>query len=259
MEYQALIVEKRNRIGVITLNRPKVRNAVNAILVEELLDALRKFDEDPDVVVIILTGAGTTFCAGHDFSELHGRTLVELRRIFAKSAELLQTITDNSKTVIAAVNGYATAMGCALVGGCDLVIASEEAKFQTPGVNIGFACITPMAAIFRSVGRKKCLELIITGEAIDAHEAERIGLVNKVVPQKDLENAAFEMAEKIASKAPLAVQFGKQAFYAMADMEHNQAYKYAVEMISINADTEDGREGIAAFVEKRPPCPWQGR
>ena len=140
-----------------------------------------------------------------------------------------------------------------------MVIASEEAKFQTPGVNIGFACITPMAAIYRSVGRKKCLELVITGEAIDAGEAERIGLVNKVVPQENLEGEAIELAEKITSKAPLAVQFGKQAFYAMADMEHNQAYKYAVEMISINADTEDGREGIAAFIEKRPPRPWKGR
>jgi len=226
---------------------------------EEMIDALRKFDEDPGVAVIVITGAGTTFCSGHDFSELHGRSLTDFRRIFGKSVQVLQTIAAISKIVIAAVNGYATAMGCALAAGCDLVIASEEVKFQTPGVNIGFACVTPMAAIYRSIGRKKCLELIITGEAIDAGEAERIGLVNKVVPQKDLEDAVFELAEKIASKAPLAVQFGKQAFYVMADMEHNQAYKYAVEMISINADTEDGREGIAAFVEKRPPRPWKGQ
>ena len=259
MEYKTLIVDKRNRVGVITLNRPEVRNALNAILMEEMIDALQEFDRDPDVAAIIITGAGIAFCAGHDFSELHGRTLIDFRRTFGKSVQVLQTIAGISKTVIAAVNGYTTAMGCALVAGCDLVVASEEAKFQTPGVNIGFACVTPMAAIYRSVGRKKCLELIMTGEAIDASEAERIGLVNKVVPQKDLENAAFELAEKIASKAPLALQFGKQAFYAMADMEHNQAYKYAVEMISLNADTEDGREGIASFVEKRPLPAWKGR
>ncbi|MFC1941199.1 enoyl-CoA hydratase-related protein [Chloroflexota bacterium] len=259
MEYQTLIVEKKNRVGVITLNRPEVRNALNAQLSEEMIEALQGFDKDPDVVVIIITGAGAAFCSGHDFSELQGKTLTDFRRTFGKSVQVLQTMAGISKTVIAAINGYATAMGCALAAGCDLVVASEEAKFQTPGVNIGFACVTPMAAIFRSVGRKKCLELIITGEAIDANEAERIGLVNKVVPQKDLEKAVFELAEKIASKAPLALQFGKQAFYAMADMEYDQAYKYAVEMISLNADTEDGRGGMAAFLEKRPMPEWKGR
>ncbi len=259
MEYQTLLVEQRGKVGVITLNRPKVRNALNSQLMDEIVQALLKFDEDPRVTVVVLKGAGGTFCSGHDFAELHGKPLTDLRRTFGKSVQVLQTITAIKKVVIAAVNGYATAMGCALAAGCDLVIASEEAKFQTPGVNVGFACVTPMAAVYRSVGRKKCLELIITGEAIDAVEAERIGLVNKVVPQKDLEAAVFELAERIASKAPLALQFGKQAFYAMADMEHNQAYKYAVEMISINADTEDGREGMAAFVEKRPPQTWKGR
>ena len=258
MEYQTLLVEKRNRIGVITLNRPEVRNALNAVLTEELLDALRQFDEDPEVAAIVITGTGPVFCSGHDFSELRDKKLADLRRVFGKSVRLLQAIAANRKVVIAAVNGHATAMGCALAAGCDLVVASEEAKFQTPGVNIGFACVTPMAAIYRSVGRKKTLELIITGEAIDAREAERIGLVNKVVPHQNLEKAVFELAEKIATKAPLALQFGKQAFYTMADMEHNQAYQYAVEMISINADTEDGREGIASFIEKRPHRPWKG-
>ena len=259
MEYKMLIVEKRERVGVITLNRPKVRNALSAALMGEMLDALRKFDEDPGVGAIVIRGAGDTFCSGHDFSEIRGKTLADFRRTFGKSVQILQTIAAISKVVIAAVNGYATAMGCALAAGCDLVVASEEAKFQTPGVNIGFACVTPMAAIYRSVGRKKCLEMILTGDVISATEAERIGLVNKVVPQKDLENAAFELAEKITGKVPLAVQFGKQAFYTMADMEHNQAYKYAVEMISANADTEDGREGVDAFMGKRPPHPWKGR
>lgn len=259
MEYQAIIVEKKNQVGIITLNRPQVRNALNATLTGEMIRALHQFDDDSEVRAIILKGAGPAFCAGHDFAELHGKTLADFRRTFGHSVKLLQVMHGLKKPVIAAVHGWATAMGCALAGGCDLVIAAEDALFQTPGVNLGFACVTPMAGIFRSIGRKKCLELILTGEAINAHEAERIGLVNRVVPREKLEEAALELAEKIASKAPLAVQFGKQAFYTMADMEHNQAYKYAVEMISANADTEDGREGMAAFVEKRPPHPWQGR
>lgn len=259
MEYKTLIIEKKNRVGIITLNRPKVRNALDATLTAELLDALRQFDEDNEVQAIILKGAGAAYCSGHDFSELQGKSLVELREVFGKSIKVLQAIATSKKVVIAAVHGYASAMGCALVAGCDLAVASDDAKFQTPGVNIGFACVTPMAAIYRSIGRKKCLELIMTGDAIDAQEAERIGLVNKIVPAAGLDNAVMELAEKIASKAPLALQFGKKAFYTMADMEHNQAYSYAVEMISMNADTEDGREGMASFVEKRPHRPWKGR
>jgi len=259
MEYQNLIIEKKDKIGKITLNRPRVGNALNGPLTGELLDALRRFDGDPEILVLIITGAGTMFCSGHDFSDLHGKNGAELRRVFGKSVEVMETISAINKVVIASVNGLATAMGCALAAACDLAIASEQAKFQTPGVNIGFSCVTPMAAIYRSVGRKKCLELVLTGEAIDAREAERIGLVNKVVPHPDLEKATLEWAEKIASKAPLALQFGKKAYYAMANMQHQQAYKYAVEMISLNADTEDGREGMAAFIEKRAPRPWKGR
>ena len=156
MEYSAVIMEKKNGVGVITLNRPEVRNALSAVLMDEMLDALRKLDEDSEVGAIIITGAGPVFCAGHDLAELQGKNLAALRRTFNRSVRILRTIADINKVVIAAVNGLASAMGCALVAGCDLVVASGEAKFQTPGVDIGFACITPMAAISRSVGRKKC-------------------------------------------------------------------------------------------------------
>ncbi len=256
--YQVIMVEKNCRIGILTLNRPEVRNALNAQLTAELLDALQEMGDDSEVGAVILKGAGKSFCSGHDFSELIGKTLMEYRAIFGKSVRILEAMADMGKPVIAAVHGHATAMGCALAAGCDLAIASEDALFQTPGVNIGFACITPMAGIYRSLGRKKCLELILTGDAISAREAERNGLVNRVVPREKLEETAMEMAEKIAAKAPLAVRMGKQSFYGMADMEHRKAYAYAIEMISINASTEDGQEGMDAFREKRTPQ-WKGR
>jgi len=256
--YRTIIVERNRRTGILTLNRPEVRNALNAQLTEELLDALHRMENDSEVGAVILKGAGKSFCSGHDFSELIGKTLMEYRAIFAKSVRILEAIAGMGKPVIAAVHGHATAMGCALAAGCDLAIASEDAIFQTPGVNIGFACITPMAGIYRCMGRKKCMELILTGDPIDACEAERSGLVNRVVPREKLEETAMEMAEKIAGKAPLAVRLGKQSFYQMADMEHSKAYAYAIEMISINAATEDGREGMDAFREKRM-AQWKGR
>ncbi len=259
MEFQLTVIEEKDRVGIIAMNRPKVRNALNSQMMDEILCALWRFNADANIGAVILKGLGPAFCAGHDFTELSGKPLGHIRETFGKSVKVLQTMSGITKPVIAAVHGIATAMGCALAAGCDLVIASEDARFQTPGVNLGFACISPMAALFRSVGRKKCLEMILTGEAIDANEAERIGLVNKVVSTEKLDDTALELARNLATKAPLAVQLGKEAFYTMADMEHNQAYAYAAEMISINADTEDGQEGIAAFVEKRPHEPWRGR
>lgn len=259
MEFQLTIVEEQDKVGIIALNRPERRNALNLQMMDEMLCALRQFDANPHIGAVILKGLGPAFCAGHDFNELSGKPLGDIRQTFSKSVKVLQAMAAIAKPVVGAVHGIATAMGCALAAGCDLVVASEDATFQTPGVDIGFACISPMAALFRSVGRKKCLEMILTGRSIDANEAERIGLVNRVVPRDTLEHEALEFAGNLAHKAPLAVQLGKQAFYTMADMEHNQAYAYAAEMISINADTLDGHEGMAAFIEKRPHQPWQGR
>ena len=259
MKYQTVTVETRKRVGIITLNRPEMRNALNPQLVAEMLDALQELEDDPKIGAIIIRGAGSSFCSGHDFSELQGKTVLELRRIFRKSLHLIETIAAMSKPVIAAVHGYATAMGCALAAGCDLVVASEDALFQLPGTSHGAACISPVAVVSRSVGRKKCLELLLTADPISADQAEKAGLVNKVVSPEELHNAVMELAEKLASKAPLALQLGKQAFYTMSDMEQSQAYSYAAEMISINFDTEDGREGIASFIEKRKPHPWKGR
>ena len=259
MKYQTILIEKKRRVGIITLNRPERRNALSAQLVTEMLDALHELDDDSKIGAIVIRGAGSSFCSGHDFSELVGKNVLELRRKFRKSLHLMETIAAISKPVIAAVHGYATAMGCALAAGCDLVIAAEDALFQLPGTSLGAACISPAAVVCRTVGRKKCVELLLTADPITADEAERAGLVNRVVPPAELDAAAEELAEKLAGKAPLALQLGKEAIYNMLDMEQGKAYDYAAEMISINFDTEDGGEGAASFLEKRKPRPWKGR
>jgi len=259
MSYETVIVERKQRTGIIILNRPERRNALNDQLVGELLSALRELEDDPDIRVIIIKGAGKIFCSGHDFSELVGKNLVELRRKFRRSLFLMETIQAMRKPVIAAVHGYASAMGCALVAGCDLVVAADNTQFQLPGINLGAACISPAAVISRTMSQKKCLELLLTGDNISAIEAEKAGLVNRVVPAEKLDDVVTELVDKLASKAPLALEFGKQAFYTMLGMTERQAYNYAAGMIAINFDTEDGREGIASFMEKREPRPWQGR
>jgi enoyl-CoA hydratase/carnithine racemase len=259
VKYHDIIVESEGRVALITLNRPEKRNALSTRLVTEMLGVLNELDNDPNIGAIILRGSGDSFCSGHDFSELQGKNVLELRRVFKRSLHLIEAIAALSKPVIAAVHGYATAMGCALAAGCDLVVAVEDALFQLPGASNGAACISPAAVVGRSIGRKKCLELILTGDPISAEQAERAGLVNRVVPQGELENAARELAQRLAGNAPLALQLGKEAVYAMSDMAQGQAYRYAAEMISINIDTEDGREGIEAFMEKRKPRPWKRR
>ena len=259
VKYQAILIEKKERVGIITLNRPDRRNALSAQLVSEMLEALHELDDDPTIGAIIIKGSGGSFCSGHDFSELEGKNVMELRRVFRNSLHLVETMAAISKPVIAAVHGYATAMGCALAAGCDLVIAAEDALFQLPGTSLGAACISPAAVVCRSIGRKKCLELLLTADPISADQAEKAGLVNRVVPLERLNDAAEELARKLADKAPVAVQLGKEAFYTMLDMEQSRAYRYAAEMISINFDTEDGREGMASFMEKRKPRPWKGR
>jgi enoyl-CoA hydratase/carnithine racemase len=259
VKYQTIITEIENRVGIISLNRPEKRNALSTQLMTEMLHALKELEDKPEVGAIIIRSSGDNFCSGHDFSELQGKSVLELRQVFGRSLHLVETIAALRKPVIAAVRGYATAMGCALAAGCDLVIASEDALFQLPGTSFGAACISPAAVVCRSMDRKKCLELLLTADPISAHQAEKSGLINRVVRAEELDSAAEELAEKIASKAPLAVQLGKQAFYNMIDMEESKAYSYAAEMISINFDTEDAREGIASFIEKRKRQPWRGR
>lgn len=258
MNYRNLLVETRNKVATITLNRPEKRNALSSELMSELLDCLQQMKENPEVNVLVIKGAGAAFCSGHDLTELVGKDSTSYRATFDRSVRIMEAITNLPKPVIAAVHGYASAAGLQLVAACDLVVASEDSRFETPGVRIGLFCITPMVSLSRSVGRKKALELLLTGEPTDAKEAERIGLVNKVVPRDKLEEATMELAEKIANVSPVPLSFGKQAFYAAADMEYLRAFHYAKEMIVLNNLTEDAQEGISAFLEKRTPH-WKGR
>lgn len=258
MNYRNIMIETRGNVATVTLNRPEVRNALSGEMMDELLDCLIYVEESSEIHVLIIKGAGTSFCSGHDLSELVGRDAASYRATFDKSVKITEAITNLSKPVIAAVHGYASAAGCQLAVACDLMVTSDDAHFETPGVKIGLFCVTPMVALSRSVGRKKSLEMLLTGEPIDAREAERIGLVNRVVPRQRLEEAAMELAEKIASKSAFTVGFGKRTFYAAADMGYETAFRYAEEMMVLNNLAEDAQEGISAFLEHRMPA-WKGR
>jgi len=256
--YEHLLVEVKDAIARVTMNRPERRNALSLGLMQEMTACLRDLGKARDVHAIILAGAGPAFSAGHDLSEMTNRTVNEYRQIFDTCVELMATIQTIPQPVIAEVHGIATAAGCQLVATCDLVIASEQAKFATPGVKIGLFCSTPMVALTRCIGRKRALEMLMTGKAIDANTAMEWGLVNHVVPATELQSATLDLAQQITAASPLTLGLGKQAFYAQIDLDQPKAYAYTKEVMSLNAMAEDAQEGIGAFLEKRAPC-WQGK
>jgi enoyl-CoA hydratase/carnithine racemase len=255
--YEHILVHA-GAITTITLNRPERRNALSLEMMHELMQALRTCAQQPQTRVVILAANGPAFSAGHDLRELVGRDLNAYRDIFDVCTQLMTTVQDIPQPVIARVQGIATAAGCQLVATCDLAVAVESARFATPGVNIGLFCTTPMVALTRAIGRKRALEMLLTGVAIDAHTAEAWGLVNRVVAASRLEEVTNGLAEQIASASRLTVRIGKQAFYAQIDLDQPKAYAYAKEVMSMNALAADAQEGMAAFVEKRPAC-WKGR
>lgn len=258
MEYQTVIVERRNHIGLITLNRPEQLNSFSLQLASELNNALRGLDEDPQIRVIIIKAAGRAFCAGIDVSELTGKNIMEIRNWIKAMDEHNITISNMKKPVIAAVQGVAVANGCGLVAACDLAIAAEDARFGTTAINVGLFCFAPGLNVLRSVGRKRALGLLLTGDIIPASEAERIGLVNKVVPRGKLEEAVMELAEKLAGKSPIALQMGKSAFYKMSEMGYEEALAYLGETFAVLCATEDAHEGVSAFLNKTM-AEWKGR
>jgi enoyl-CoA hydratase/carnithine racemase len=207
---------------------------------------------------VILAGEGPVFCAGHDLGEMVDRDINEYRKIFDVCTDLMTTIQRIPQPVIAQVDGMATAAGCQLVAACDLVVASEGAKFATPGVRIGLFCSTPMVALTRAIGRKRALEMLLTGRPIDASTAADWGLVNRVVPGDQLPKVTRELADQIAEASGFVVGLGKAAFYAQIDLDQPKAYAYAKEVMSMNALASDAQEGMSAFLEKRKPC-WTGR
>jgi len=224
----------------------------------ELTACLDEIARNPAIRVVILAASGKVFSAGHDLSEMTGRTIVEYRRIFDVCADLMTTIQSIPQPVIAQVQGMATAAGCQLVASCDLAVASTEASFATPGVKIGLFCTTPMVALTRAIGRKRAMEMLLSGSPISAQTAAGWGLVNRAVPAAELARETRDLANRIASASGFTIALGKQAYYTQIDLDQAKAYAYTKEVMSMNALAADAQEGIAAFLEKRPAC-WQGR
>ncbi len=258
MEYRDILVDTQGQIGFITLNSPKTVNALSRNMIQEVISALEGFAANTSVKALIIKANGKHFCSGHNLSEMVNGDRSEYRIIFEQCTRMMQLVHKVPQTVIAQVHGVATAAGCQLVGTCDLAVADETARFATPGVRIGLFCTTPMIALSRAVGRKLALEMLLTGRMISANEAERHGLVNKVVPEAELEKATMDLALSVAEASPLVLAIGKQAFYNQIELDEPRAYEYATEVMTLNLLAEDAQNGITAFLEKRKPT-WQGR
>jgi enoyl-CoA hydratase/carnithine racemase len=258
MAYENIYLTTEGNVAILTLNRPQRRNALSLGLMQEMIACLGEIGANRDIRVVILAAAGKVFSSGHDLSEMVGRNINEYRQLFDVCSELMMRLQSIPQPVIAEVQGIATAAGCQLVATCDLAIAAEEAQFATPGVKIGLFCTTPMVALSRTVGRKRALQMLMTGEMIDAHRAADWGLVNQVVPAAELRTETRKLAARIAEASDLVVALGKQAYYTQIDLDQPKAYAYAKEVMSMNSLAADAQEGISAFLEKRQAC-WTGK
>jgi enoyl-CoA hydratase/carnithine racemase len=258
MQFENICLSQDGPVATIILNRPEKRNALSLGMMLELTECLEAVGRNCEARAVILRAAGKAFCSGHDLGEMTGRDIAEYRRIFDVCSELMLKVQAIPQPVIAEVQGIATAAGCQLVATCDLAVAAEEALFATPGVKIGLFCTTPMVALTRAVGRKRALQMLLTGQIVDSRMAADWGLINAVVPADQLPVATRDLACKIAEASPLVVGLGKQAFYTQIDLDQPKAYAYAKEVMSMNALAADAQEGISAFLEKRAPC-WSGK
>jgi enoyl-CoA hydratase/carnithine racemase len=253
-----LLRSDKDGIATLTLNRPRARNALSLALMSAAIDELETIAGDASVKAVVIAGNGPAFCAGHDLKEVRanpGRAFYE--NTFAQCSRMMQAVVRLPQPVIARVHGIATAAGCQLVASCDLAIAADTARFATPGVNIGLFCSTPMVALSRNISRKQAMEMLLTGEIIDASTAREFGLVNRVVPADYLAQVTAKYAETIASKSPLTLKYGKEAFYAQAEMSLADAYRHCAQVMVENMLARDAEEGIGAFIEKRTP-EWTG-
>lgn len=252
-DYRYLLVTQRDGVVAVTLDRPEKRNALSLEVMRDLIAALAQIGADPAARVVILRGVGPVFSAGHDLGEMLARSIGEYRETFDTCVRLMEAIKRLPQPVIAEVAGVATAAGCQLVATCDLAVAATGATFATPGVKIGLFCTTPMVALTRAIGRKRAMQMLLTGEFIDAVTAARWGLVNRVVDPGELTVATESLARQIAGASSAVVGLGKAAFYAQIDLDEAEAYAYAKEVMSMNALAADAQEGMSAFLERREP------
>ena len=251
-----ILVKHDGPVTRLILNRPEHRNPLSLRMMGEMIDALNGIDGDSRVVVI--SAEGPAFSGGHDLSEMVGAYLDLLTRLFERCTEMMEAVQAIPQPVIARVHGVATAAGCQLVASCDLVVAADTARFATPGVKIGLFCSTPMVPLSRAIGRKRAMEMLLTGDFIDALTASDWGLVNRVVPESELDSAVEELADAIIRSSQLVVGIGKEAFYAQIDLDQHSAYEHTKSVMIANAGLGDAQEGMSAFLEKRRP-EWKNR
>lgn len=250
MSYRNVLCDRGDTIATITMNRPERRNALSLEHMEELIGAFREVGAS-DARAVVLAGNGPIFCAGHDFGDMVDRDLAGMRRLLAVCAELMATVQAVPQPVVARVHGLATAAGCQLVATADLAVAAADARFATPGGRGGWFCTTPMVAVSRAIGRKRALQMLLTGDEIDAATAADWGLVNRVVAPERLVEETEALARAASRGSTFSKSVGKHAFYAQIDLDQVHAYAYASEVMAMTALDRDGREAIASFVEKR--------
>lgn len=256
MGYEHILVERDGPYATVTMHRPRRRNALSAEHMRELRDALRGIAES-DATGVVIAGAGPVFSAGHDFADVVEADYAAARSLLDLCTELMRTVQDMPQVVIARVHGLATAAGCQLVASCDLAVAAQSAGFATPGGKGGWFCHTPMVPVARNIGRKRAMEMALTGDTIDAATAAEWGLVNRVVPDDELDKATQDLLERATRGSPASKALGKRALYAQLDRPERDAYTHAIEVMAGSSQTPEAREGMRAFLEKRPP-EWPG-
>jgi enoyl-CoA hydratase/carnithine racemase len=258
MAYETILIEKKDQVGIIALNRPEKFNTFSTQLADELNGALLQLERDSEVRVVVVKGAGKAFSTGIDLSEFHGKTPSEYRDWITRMDQMNLTIASMGKPVIAMVHGFAVANGAGLLAAADFAIVAEDTKIGATAINVGLLCTGPIIPMSYGLGKKKTLEMLLSGDMIDAKEAERLKLVNKVVPAERLEEETLAFAQKLITKSPVAIQMGKEFYYQMIDMPLRQRFVYHSEVFARLCTTDDACEGVNAFLEKRQPV-WKGR
>jgi len=252
MIYRHILSDRDGATAIITMNRPERRNALSFEHIDELIDALGTVAKS-DARVVVIAANGSVFSAGHDYGDMVERDLQGFRELFARCAEMMTLVQALPQPVVASVQGIATGAGCQLVATCDLAVASDQASFATPGGRGGWFCSTPMVAVSRAIGRKRALEMLLTGDAIDARTAAEWGLVNRIVLAEQLRDETLKLAHAASRGSTASKATGKHAFYAQIDLDQAEAYTYASEVMATGAVAPDGKEAITSFFEKRKP------